>query len=68
VDWNLVAQRARRAQFFSFIDAICSVEKIKEWVMRSFDDVSSRRLFNWGRRHAVPPKSNHGRGAVEKGR
>src|ERR1700721_1315836 len=26
----------------------CSVEKIKEQIMRSFDDASLRRLFNWG--------------------
>jgi hypothetical protein len=26
----------------------CSAEKIKEQVMGSFDDASSRRLFNWG--------------------
>jgi hypothetical protein len=31
----------------------CSVEKIKEQVMRSFDDASSRRLFNWGRAAAL---------------
>jgi hypothetical protein len=32
----------------------CFVEKIKEWVMRSFDDASLRRLFNWGRAAALP--------------
>jgi hypothetical protein len=31
----------------------CSVEKIKEWVMRLFDDASLRRLFNWGRAAAL---------------
>jgi hypothetical protein len=31
----------------------CSVEKIKEQVMRLFDDASSRRLFNWGRAAAL---------------
>jgi hypothetical protein len=32
----------------------CSVEKIKEQVIRWFDNASSRRLFNWGRAADVP--------------
>jgi hypothetical protein len=32
----------------------CSVEKIKEQVMGSFDDANSRRPFYWGRAAALP--------------
>jgi hypothetical protein len=66
---NVVMEKSSCTKFLSGIqlrtlNLLC--KKLEEQVMRSFDDASSRRLFNWGRRHVVPPKSNHGRVVVEK--